>query len=40
MQGSKGDMDVKNRLLDKGRGEERIRHMERVTRKLTLPYVK
>ena len=28
------------RLMDKGRGEERVRWMERVTQKLTLPYVK
>ena len=26
--------------MDMGRGEERVRCMERVTRKLTLPYVK
>ena len=26
--------------MDVGRGEERVRCMERVTRKLTLPYVK
>ena len=29
-----------NRLMDMGRGEERVRCMERVTWKLTLPYVK
>jgi len=28
-----------NRLMDMGRGEERVRCMERATRKLTLPYV-
>jgi len=27
-------------LLTQRRGEERVRHMERVTWKLTLPYVK
>ena len=26
--------------MDMGRGEERVRYVERVTRKLTLPYVK
>ena len=26
--------------MDMGRGEERVRCMERVTRKLTLPYIK
>ena len=26
--------------MDTGRGEERVRYMERVTWKLTLPYVK
>ena len=31
---------MKNRLMDMGRGEERVRSMERVTWKLTLPYVK
>ena len=29
-----------NRLMDMGRGKERVRCMERVTWKLTLPYVK
>ena len=32
--------DMENRLMDMGRGEERVRCMERVTWKLTLPYVK
>ena len=31
---------MKNRLMDMGRGEDRVRSMERVTWKLTLPYVK
>ena len=31
---------IENRLMDMGRGEERVRWMERVTWKLTLPYVK
>ena len=31
---------IDNRLMDPGRGEERVRCMERVTWKLTLPYVK
>ena len=30
----------KNRLLDMGRGEERVRYMKRVTWKLTLQYIK
>jgi len=33
-------MKKKNRLVDMGRGEERVRCMERVTWKLTLPCVK
>ena len=32
--------DIENRLMDIGRGEERVRWMERVTWKLTSPYVK
>ena len=28
---------MENRLMDMGRGEERVRHMERVTWKLTVP---
>ena len=35
-----GETDIENRLMDMGRGEERVRCMERVTWKLTLPYVK
>ena len=31
---------TKNRLMDMGRGEERVRRVERVTWKLTLPCVK
>ena len=31
---------TENRLMDMGRGEDRMRCMERVTWKLTLPYVK
>ena len=38
--GNNGETDIENRLKDMGRGEERVRCMERVTRKLTLPYVK
>ena len=40
LQGSNGETDIENRLTDIGRGEERVRCMERVTWKLTLPYVK
>ena len=32
--------DIENRFMDMGRGEERVRCMERVSWKLTLPYVK
>ena len=34
------ETDIENRLMDIGRGKERVRCMERVTWKLTLPYVK
>ena len=40
LQGSNGETDIGNRLMDVRRGEERVRCMERVTWKLTLPYVK
>ena len=40
MQGNNGETDIENRLMDMGRGEERVRCMERVTWKLTSPYVK
>ena len=40
LQGSSGGTDIENRLMDMGRGEQRVRCMERVTWKLTLPYVK
>ena len=32
--------NLENKLMDMGRGEERVRCMERVIWKLTLPYVK
>ena len=38
--GQHGETDIENRLMDMGIGEERVRCMERVTWKLTLPYVK
>ena len=38
--GLNGETDRENRLKDMGRGEERVRCMERVTWKLTLAYVK
>ena len=38
--GNNGETDIENRLMDMGRGEERVRCMERVIWKLTLPYVK
>ena len=34
------EKQIENRLTDVGRGEKRVRCMERVTCKLTLPYVK
>ena len=40
VQGSNGETDIENRLMDMGREEERVRCMERVTWKLTLPFVK
>ena len=36
MQGNNGETDIENRLMDMGRGEERVRCMERVTWKLTI----
>ena len=39
-QGSSGETNIENRLMDTGRGEERVRCMERVTWKLTLSCVK
>ena len=40
LQGSSGEIDLNNRLIDMGRGEKTVRCMERVTWKLILPYVK
>ena len=40
LQGSNGKTNIENRLMDMGRGEERVRCVERVTWKLTLLYVK
>ena len=40
LQGNNGETDIVNRLIDMGRGEERVRYMERITWKLTLQYVK
>ena len=40
LQGSSGEIDIENRLMDMGRGEERVRCVGRVTWKLTLNYVK
>ena len=36
--GNNGETDIENRIMDMGRGEERVKRMERVTWKLTLPY--
>ena len=38
--GSNGQRDIENRIMDMGRGEERVRCMERVAWELTLPYIK
>ena len=40
LQGSNGETDIENRLIDMRREEERVRCMVRITWKLTLPYVK
>ena len=40
LQGSNGETDIENRLMDMGREEERVRCMERITGTLTLPYIK
>ena len=40
LMGNNGETDIENRLMDMGRGKERVRCIERVTWKLTLPYVK
>ena len=39
LQGNNGEIDIENRLRDLGKREERVRCMERVTWKVTLPYV-
>ena len=39
LQGSSGETDMENRLMDMGRGKERVRGMEKVTWTLTLPHV-
>ena len=33
------EKQTENRLMDMGRGEVRVRYMERITWKLILPYV-
>ena len=38
--GNNGQTNIENRNMDMQRGEERVRCMERITWKLTLPYVK
>ena len=38
--GQQWETDIENRLTDMGKGEERVRYMERVTWKLTVPCVK
>ena len=40
LKGQHGEADIENRLVDLERGEERVRCLERVTWKLTLPHGK
>ena len=40
LQGSNGETDIESRLRDMEREEERLRCMERISWKLTLPYAK
>ena len=40
LQDNNGETDIENRLMDMGREKNMVRCMERVTWKLTLPYVK
>ena len=44
MQGSNGDTDIENRLMNKGWGrsrrKDRVGYMQRETQKLVFPYVK
>ena len=40
LQGSNGETDIENRLMDMGREEERVRCMERVTWKLNITVCK
>ena len=40
LKGNNGETDIENRLMDMGRGDERVRGMKRVTWELILPYVK
>ena len=40
LQGCSRETNIEKRLTDMGRGKGRRRRMERVTWKLTLPYVK
>ena len=40
VEGSSGEIDIENRLMEMGRGEERVRCMKRVAWELTLPCVK
>ena len=39
LQGSSGETDIENRFMDMGRGEERVRCMDRVTWKITFSSV-
>ena len=40
LQGSNGETEIENRLMDIGRGEEMVQYMERVKCKPILLYVK
>ena len=37
--GNSEETDIENRIMDMGRGEEMVKCVERITRKLTSPYV-
>jgi len=40
LQGSNGETDIEKRLMDIRRGEEKVKCIERVTWKPTLPHAK
>ena len=40
LQGNSGERDIENRFMNKGRGEKRVRNMERLTWKLNVTICK